>query len=246
MSNRFFVKQPPAADRFQISDQTAHHMINVMRMKVGDSVILFDGSNHEYLGIIEEVTKKSVTLSLQAVEEVSREPDVCLTLAVAFPKGDRQKFMIEKLVELGVNRLVPLLTERSVVKVQARSMEKMERWIEEASKQCGRNQLMQVEAAISFDKWIKQTDNGPRFMADPNAKQENISDAIRIARAAKSASLTIGPEGGFTLQEAEVARQEGWAPLRLGAATLRIETAAIAAAALFGIVSNPSAFGTKD
>lgn len=246
MANRFFIKQPPAADRLQISDQNAHHMIHVMRMKVGDSVILFDGSNHEYRGIIEDVTKKSVTLSIQAVEEISREPDVCLTLAVAFPKGDRQKFMIEKLVELGVNRLVPLLTERSVVKVQDRSMEKMERWIEEASKQCGRNQLMKVEAAISFDKWIQRTDGGPRFLATPNAEQENVFDALQLAWAAKSALLTIGPEGGFTLQETEVARQAGWSPLRLGTATLRIETAAIAAAALFGVASSRSTNGTTD
>ncbi|MCH2181837.1 MAG: 16S rRNA (uracil(1498)-N(3))-methyltransferase [Mariniblastus sp.] len=245
MANRFFVK-PPVADRCLITGESAHHMINVMRMKAGDSVTLFDGTNREYQGSITELDRKSVTISIQSVNEVSREPEVRSTLAVAFPKGDRQKFMIEKLVELGVNKLVPLLTERSVVKIQPRSMEKIERWIEEASKQSGRNQLMQVEPAVSFKDWIQRPTEGPRFLADPRAPQASVTDAARRAQTAKSVSLSIGPEGGFTSQEIEDAGRAGWAPLRLGTTTLRIETAAIAAASLFSIAGSLAVNGQND
>ena len=238
MSNRFFIN-PIATEICQISGESAHHIVNVMRMKTGDSVILFDGTNREFTGIITETDKKVVTISIQSVIDVSREQKITSTVAVAFPKGDRQKFMIEKLVELGVDSLVPLQTQRSVVNVQPRSLEKIQRWIVEASKQCGRNQLMQIKPAVSFNDWIHGQREGPRFVAHPHDMRLTITDAIGQAQKAGAVSLTVGPEGGFTSQEIADAQNAGWSTIALGITILRIETAAIAAATFFSLPENP-------
>ncbi len=241
MANRFFVEPPIEKGVCHISGETAHHIINVMRLKLGDSVTLFDGTNHEYIGTISELKKKSVTISIESVIESSREQEIRLTLAVSFPKGDRQKFMIEKLVELGVHAVVPLQTQRSVVNIHAKSTEKMKRWIIEASKQCGRNQLMEINPSISFNNWIDKTTKGLCLIAHPYKASSPLQTVLLQAQHAREVSLTIGPEGGFTSEEIADAQRAGWKTVEIGSTILRIETAALAAAALFRLPSNQDA-----
>src|SRR5689334_9580454 len=112
MSERFFVTTPIAAERVKLEGPEAHHLSHVMRAKVGDRVALFDGSGCEFDAQIESIGKSVVELSVVERREVDRESAVRLTLAVALPKGDRQQWLVEKAVELGVASIVPLVTER--------------------------------------------------------------------------------------------------------------------------------------
>ena len=146
--------------------------------------------------------------------------------------------MIEKLVELGVDRLIPLRTERSVVNVQEKSHEKIQRWIVEASKQCGRNRLMTIEPTVSFSDWIATEMPGTCLIAHPNRDSLSSPDVITRSTDADTVNLTIGPEGGFSDQEIAIAQQAGWLRFDLGTRILRIETAAIAAAAILGLPQN--------
>ncbi|MBO0700480.1 MAG: RNA methyltransferase, partial [Zavarzinella sp.] len=144
----------------------------------------------------------------------------------ALPKGDRGDFLIEKLTELGVTDFTPLVTERAVVKADDAKADKLRRAVIEASKQCGRNVLMRVHAPAEWSGWsARQT--GRRFIANPagGPVPGSLVDGVTVA---------IGPEGGFTRPELEAAVRTGWELLSLGPRILRVETAAVAVAVLFG------------
>src|SRR5215475_4969827 len=113
MPDRYFLETPPADDTARLTGPEAHHLAHVMRAKPGLEVTLFDGSGREWLARVDEVGRSEVTLALISCREVDRELSLPITLAVALPKGDRQRWLVEKATELGVTRLVPLVTERS-------------------------------------------------------------------------------------------------------------------------------------
>src|ERR1700759_1838130 len=114
MSDRFFISDPIRGDAVTLSGADAHHLAHVMRAEVGETVTLFDGSGSELLARIQSIGKREVELTIVERREVNRESATKLTLAVALPKGDRQRWLVEKAVELGVHALVPLETERGV------------------------------------------------------------------------------------------------------------------------------------
>ena len=144
MSDRFFVETPITGTRAELADAEARHLTGVLRAGVGDAVTLFDGSGAEFASRILRVGKSVVELEVLERQEISRELPLDMTLAVALPKGDRQKWLVEKLVELGVTRLVPLITERGVAQPVDSALARLKRGVIEASKQCGRNKLMEI------------------------------------------------------------------------------------------------------
>ena len=215
-----------------IDGPDAHHLANVMRAQPGEQVWLFDGRGKEFVAQIEEITKKTVLLRIIDSQDTGRELDHQLTLAVALPKGDRQKVLVEKLVELGVSNLLPLNTRRSVVVANAKSTEKLQRRVIEASKQCGRNQLMEIGQPTSFQTLIEQKAPARcRIIGHPNSTPVDSIDVD----VAQDVLVAIGPEGGFTDDEIELARSYGWQVATMGKTVLRVETAAVAAATIFGI-----------
>jgi 16S rRNA (uracil1498-N3)-methyltransferase len=162
---------------------------------------------------------------------VSRELTRPLTLAVALPKGERQKWLVEKATELGATRLVPLITERGVAQPVEAALDRLRRTVIEASKQCGRNRLMEIAAPVSACALFSQASTADeRLIADP-AGQPLAATAIGAGTGILAA---IGPEGGFAPAELAAAREAGWQPVSLGPRILRIETAAIALAAWTG------------
>jgi 16S rRNA (uracil1498-N3)-methyltransferase len=170
------------------------------------------------------VGKRDAELEIIARRDISRELPRELTLAVALPKGERQKWLVEKLTELGVTRLVPLITERGVAEPTASAIERLQRGVIEASKQCGRNRLMEIaqprQAGDLFANWPQ---SATRLIADPAG--------ISPLRPADSAAIVaVGPEGGFTPGEQDSARKSGWQTVSLGPRILRVETAALALA----------------
>src|SRR5437763_5768961 len=144
MSERFFVSSPIIGRRAVLAGDEARHVSAVMRAAVGEEVILFDGSGAEFAARVADIRKGAVELSIVERREVSRELSFSLTLAVALPKGERQKWLIEKATELGVTRIVPLVTEWGVAQPVESAPERLRRVVVEASKQCGRNRLLEV------------------------------------------------------------------------------------------------------
>lgn len=232
MQRRFYVDSPIQGLSVTIDGPDAHHISGVNRLKNGDLITLFDGSGKEFETKIVETSKKRVVVEVLAANEVSRESSINLTLAVALPKGDRQKLLVEKLVELGVNTLIPLQCERSVSVASTNSLAKLERRVIEASKQCGRNRLMQIASQIRFSNFVEDCTFANRFIAHPYNADKRISQLAGNLTDSQGVVFAVGPEGGFSDAEVEAARSHGWTPVQLCDSILRVETAATAAAAI--------------
>lgn len=250
MTDRYFLETPVDGNRAVLCGGEAHHLVHVMRARQGDRLTLFDGSGAEYTAEISALRRDRVELVIVAQAEVDRELPFPLTLAVALPKGDRQRWLVEKAVELGVGRVVPLVTAHSVARPTAGAIIRMRRWVIDASKQCGRNRLMQIAEPTGWpDLLAGSTDVALRILAHPapqaparptevNAGCLDHSAGCLGQSAALAQTPTdrilaaIGPEGGFTDEEIAAARRAGWRVIDLGPRILRVETAAVFLAAL--------------
>ena len=235
MADRYFVDEPITGTDVTLSGAEAHHLLHVMRARAGTEITLFDGSGAEFTGRIQQVTRDRLELTIVERREVHRESSLQLTLGVALPKGDRQRWLLEKAVELGVARFVAIDTARAVVRPNDGTIERLRRSVIEASKQCGRNRLMDVSIAAWPDFLRDAPAAAVRLIAHPGGA------ANRLASTAPTPALVsdrpaiwaaVGPEGGFTDAEVAAATELGWQPLELGPRILRIETAALAIAAL--------------
>lgn len=236
MSQRFFVDTPITSGMATLADAEAHHLTHVMRAKVGDQITLFDGSGAEFTASIASIGRREVTAEVQDRLEVNREAACQLTLAVALPKGDRQRWLIEKAVELGVAELVPLAAARGAPGKGSSGGDRLWKAVIEASKQCGRNRLMKIaEPRTPAEFFAECPSDTLRLIAHPaeNAGDPKSAGALlREADPLASVALAIGPEGGFTDEEVQTASGAGWRSVSLGRRILRIETAALALASL--------------
>ncbi|OYV93282.1 MAG: 16S rRNA (uracil(1498)-N(3))-methyltransferase [Planctomycetia bacterium 21-64-5] len=235
MSERYFVAEPIHSGQTRLVDEEAHHLAHVMRAHTGDEVVVFDGSGAEWAARVARIGRSEVDLELFERREVDRELHLRLTLAVALPKGDRQRWLVEKAVELGVHRLQPLLTERGVAQPIDKALVRLRRTVIEASKQCGRNRLMEIAPPVDCLDCIAAASEGDavRAMADPCGTQSVGSFLAGInPSAARALTCLIGPEGGFSKRELDVAQQYGWPLVTLGRRILRVETAAVYLAAV--------------
>jgi 16S rRNA (uracil1498-N3)-methyltransferase len=227
MSERYFVDQPLAVGPVGIVGPEAHHLAVVCRVRAGDRVYLFNGDGRQYQATIAEAGKRGVRLDIDAVEEPSRELGFRLELAAPLPKGDRGQFLIEKLTELGATEFVPLRTARSVV--HPKDIEKLRRYVIEASKQCGRNVLMRVAPVTEWHEYASRRElPSLRLLAHPGGQAIAGGDRTDV-------TCAVGPEGGFTEEEVALAQGLGWRIVSLGSRTLRVETAALVLAARFSL-----------
>ena len=226
MSDRFFFDGPLGSGDVTLDGPEAHHLGSVRRLVEGDPVTLFNGDGHEYPALIIGVEKRRVILHVTGLFSPVRELGFSLHIAAALPKGDRGDFLIEKLTELGVTDFTLLITERSVVKPDGSKANKLRRAVIEASKQCGRNVLMRVHAPARWSDWCVRP-TGWRMIAHPGPVDCHATGPGAV-------TVAIGPEGGFTESEVETGVASGWQRLSLGPRILRVETAALAAAVLFG------------
>jgi 16S rRNA (uracil1498-N3)-methyltransferase len=221
MADRFYINCPLAPGLITVQGPEAHHLATVCRFRPGDQVCLFNGDGHEYLATVVSVARQSVTLDILAVEAPLRESAVHIEVAAPLPKGDRALFLLEKLTELGVSTFVPLRTHRSVVHPRETKLDRLRRTVIEASKQCGRNVLLQVQPLADWSDYCGRRDlPALRIVAHPGR-------TTGFWPAAPAVALAVGPEGGFTEEEMEQARAHGWQVIHLGPRILRIETAAM-------------------
>ncbi len=211
----------------EIHGDEARHLGRVRRAQVGAFVEVFDGRGVARQAEVIEVGSDYVSLRPIGAPLPDRRTSIELTLATAVPKGDRFDWLVEKAAELGVTTLVPLRTERSVVDPRDSKLDRLRRNVVESAKQCGRNRVMTIASPVSWDAFVRQVPRDlARFVAHPGGL--SFPD---WPRPVGTAIVAIGPEGGFTEAEIELAAEAGWVAVSLGATLLRIETAALVASA---------------
>jgi 16S rRNA (uracil1498-N3)-methyltransferase len=212
-----------------LTEDAVNHLVNVLRAKVGQAIVLFNGDGAEYCAHLVDVTKRNVVAFVDSKLSLSLESPLNIHLAQGVSRGDRMEWVIQKAVELGVTEITPLITERCGVKLTAdRWLKKHEQWqklVIAACEQCGRNILPHLNQATNFADWIKQSTTQIRLTLHPRAEQ-----AFRhIVLPPTGARLLIGPEGGFSEHEIYLTEEHGFYTIQLGPRVLRTETAAVAA-----------------
>lgn len=231
MSKRYFSQIPVGAGKVTLTGPEAHHLIHVLRANPGDVVALFDGSGAEFVARVEHVGRSQAELAIVSRQEVDRELPIDLVLGASLPKGDRQRWLVEKAVELGVRRLVPLVTSRSVAQPAPEALRRLRRIVIEASKQCGRNRLMEVDEPENWNDYLASpVGYAWRLIAHPATGFSvpwQLSFRPGGLDPGAAVFLAIGPEGGLTPEEVHRATAAGWQTVNLGPRILRVETAAI-------------------
>lgn len=236
MADRFHVNSELGPGPVELSGDEARHLAVVCRIRPGARVCLFNGDGAEYPAVVEEVGKREVLLRVVGVERPARELPFRLTVAAALPKGDRAQMLVEKLTELGVAEFVPLRTARGVVLPREAKLDRLQRHVVEASKQCGRNVFMSVEPLTTWDDFRATRTDGWRLVAHPGGNLLGSSLPLSPEAGEGGVVIAVGPEGGFTDEEITRAVGAGWSPVGLGPRILRVETAAVALASWFSLV----------
>lgn len=224
----------PTAVRYSLEPTEAKHATSVLRLRVDDELSLFDGQGGAALAKVIEAKRDTLVAEVTQWLEPLTLPVAKLVLAIALPKGDRQKTLIDAATELGVTRLVPILSERGVAQPTDKALERLRRQVIEACKQCGRNRLMEISEPVSLSEL--QAGCGEEATMRWVAHPYTIAGPLRLLSShlhgpATSSLLAIGPEGGFTDEEVNQLANAGWSVVGLGPLILRIEIAAIAAIA---------------
>ena len=235
--SRFFVSPDAVgAGTIQIDDpQDLRHMKKALRMKVGDEVDVSDSERWEYRARIDELEDDAAVLTILDKQAFAREPSTKITLFQGIPKQGKMETIVQKCVELGVTRIVPVFMDRTVVVDRGKMDKKTARWqkvAEEAAKQCRRGVIPQVDLPVNMDRVGEHLGEYDLVLL-PYENEENITirDVLRDAPEGDIA-LLIGPEGGFSEEEVEMVTEAGGRRVSLGRTILRTETAGPAALAM--------------
>ena len=231
---RFYVSDAlSVGQEFPLPDTTFRHAIQVLRLNVGEPLILFNGTGGEYLAQLTSVSKRAASVTIESHAATDPESPLQLTLVQAIIKPDKMDFALQKAVELGVATIQPLTTQRSVIRIgKEKADKKMQHWegiMQAACEQSGRTRLPQLHVPRELDDWLEQPVEGSRLILAPgdfpriNALPLDLPTPV---------ALLIGPEGGFTDDEVEQCIQAGVMPVSLGPRILRAETASITTLAL--------------
>jgi 16S rRNA (uracil1498-N3)-methyltransferase len=222
-----------------LPENAAHHAARVLRLEAGDEVTLFNGEGGEYRAELADLRGATVSVRVLAYDPVERETPLAVTLVQALVSSDRMDYAVQKAVELGAAAIQPIVTERTVGRLDStRAAKRRSHWqniVVSACEQCGRNRIPDVHELIPFADWLERPSSASqRWLFAPEA-QEGLK-ALRPSQ--EKIEAMVGPEGGFTSQEVSAARSSGWHAVRLGPRVLRTESmgAAILAAinALWG------------
>ncbi|MEE8329400.1 MAG: 16S rRNA (uracil(1498)-N(3))-methyltransferase [Thermodesulfovibrionia bacterium] len=211
-----------------IRGEQARHLSLVLRVKTGDSLAIFDGQGHRYICKISSVHKKEVLAEKINKEPYSAESTVSITLAQGVPKGNKMDFIVQKSTELGVKKIIPLITEYS----QVRKTGRIERWRKialSASQQSGREKIPEIAEPVNFKGFLAMNDICYGIIFSEGEKGQSLKKTLNDIQAANMITLLIGPEGGFSEDEVSTAIQKGFISVSLGPRILRTETAPITA-----------------
>ena len=232
--HRFFVNKI-SDNKAEIRGEDYFHIITVLRLKEGDHLHVFNYEHGEFKAKIESVDhiEKIINVTLKEKIKDRKKSSVKISAIISLIKNDKMAFVIEKLAELGVDRIIPVTAKRSIVKIKDEE-KKHKRWekiIYTAVKQCGRiSTPLLSEVAESVDK-LELNENAIKFFIwEKEDAKYLIDEAVKIQDSTEEVYFIIGPEGGFETSEADTLINMGFAPVSIGDTTLRAETAAISAA----------------
>lgn len=225
---RIYQNIDPVPQTLRLDENAARHLNTVLRLKVNDKFILFNGDGHEYLAVITNIKKHSIEAGIEDSILKDLESPLKIHLGQAISKGERMDFTLQKATELGVTEFTPLVSTRSEVRLKGERAEKKQmHWqkvITSACEQCGRNRIPQLHSSVSLPEWVKQSGEGTKLILNHTAthrlKDISLQNAI---------FLLAGPEGGFTQEEKSYAEANGFLSVRMGPRVLRTETAALVA-----------------
>lgn len=209
-----------------------NYLKNVLRLKLGDEIVVLDSKSKEYSAKIISIDKESLMAELVAERHPKSEPRVKVTIAHGIPKNPKMDLVVQKATELGVLRIIPLKTERSIVKIDPEKEEgRVNRWqkiAKEAAEQSGRLIIPFVEEIMDFkDLFIIKSEFDLCIMLWEMEKERTIKKVLQDHRDLNHLLVLIGPEGGFSHEEAELARKEGFLTTTIGNRIVRTETASI-------------------
>ncbi len=217
-----------AGETFDLPEAAGHHVARVLRMKIDDSLILFNGQGGEYNAQISSLHKSKVQVEITSFDDIERESSIQIKLFQSISKGEKMDFTIQKAVELGVNKIMPLITTYSNVKLDPKRLEKkVEHWrkvITSACEQCGRNRVPELTKIMKLDDLQSENEADLKLILAPDA-EGSLSD---LADKPETISIVIGPEGGLSRSEIEILAKKGYTGIQLGSRILRTETAALA------------------
>ena len=226
--NRIYHPEPLHVGQLvTLSAEASHHLSRVLRCRIDDPIILFNCSGNEYNGHITEVTKRTVLVRIDTATIVDRESPLAIHLGQAIGKGDKMDWVIQKSCELGVCEITPLFTERSNIKISGERLDKKhEHWQKiaiSACEQCGRTIVPKVHFPTTLSIWLESLHCQQGFVLHPH----NAAGLKDMILKLEDIALLIGPEGGLSDAEIDLAMQKNFTPLALGKRILRTETAPI-------------------
>lgn len=235
MPHRFFVDPGQiTGDTIRIIGPDVRHILKVLRLKIGDELIVADGTGLEYFGRIASLDKSKVVVTAFHKQQALSEAPVKVTLLQGIPKGDKMDFIVQKCTELGVSRIVPVVTKRTVVQLsEEKAKARRQRWqriAEEAAKQSQRASIPVVEEVILLQEALEKHSDQPLLVLWEGEKSQTMKEVLKNHREKSSHfALLIGPEGGLDPEEVALAKaRQAWA-VTLGPRILRTETAGLAA-----------------
>lgn len=241
----YYPDQINVGQSIELPARSMHHAVNVLRLEKGDKVILFNGKGGEFLAFIKFISKTAIFVLTEKFNIVKRESPLQITLVQSICTNIKMDLIVRKAVELGVNNIQPLVAKRCLVKISGeRMLKRVLHWqkiVVSACEQCGRDLVPQVLLPVSLPDWLSRQKAMQKklsneevigklyFILSPIAEKglHSFSKGMLVT----DLTLLVGPEGGFTSEEAATALIAGYSPLRLGRRTLRTESAALAAIA---------------
>jgi len=217
----------------QLDEAASRHLVKVLRLGPGRPLVLFDGNGGEYQAELVEAGKKA-RVSIGDHSQDDRESPLAITLAIGISRGDRFDWVIQKATELGVKDIQPLFTERCEVKLSGeRLQKKLGQWQQiaiSACEQCARNRVPEILPPLKFSQLLDTSKQGSTLKLVLHHRTDaTLAELEQQSGRPHSALLLVGPEGGLSAEEIELALQQGFHPLRLGPRVLRTETAPVAA-----------------
>jgi len=244
--DRFFVRQENPlglssgrslrGEEVVLEGQQAHQIRNVLRKKAGEHIIVLDNLGAEYEIELQTIRKEKVTGQIKEMRKAAGEPAVEITLYQSLLSREKFEWVLQKCTEVGVKRFVPIETCRSIVRkgsINANKIERRQRIIQEAAEQSGRGKIPQLEQTVNFKEAITKLDDfNYKFMAHTQAEGDSLRRYLKDNKKNKRIALFVGPEGGFTENEVQSAKDNNIVLISLGRRVLRTETAAVVASSL--------------
>ena len=229
---RFFVSNPKIEKgKLKVEGQSVRHIRNVLRLRKGDGMTVFDGSGKEYEGTIVGESSSSVIMAIQEVLPSKTESPLEVTLAQSLLKGEKMDYLIQKATELGVREVVPFFSSRSVPLLEgSKRSARLRRWVKiaiEASKQCGRGMVPVIQPIQEYSGLLLSASQDSLRLILWEKEGARLGEVLTRVKEKTKVFFMVGPEGGFSQEEVENAKKAGFLPISLGERILRSETVSL-------------------